>query len=155
MSTEDKMTTQEFHKKMAVETNNGIWPVLDNPNPTQDELATALDMAHASRYHWGLVGKRINLARADYMISRVASAMKRAEPALFHARRCLQITQEEGAGDWDLAFAYEALTRAIAVAGDKVQYKKHMELAKKAVLNVKEEEDRKAVQNELDKIVFK
>jgi hypothetical protein len=152
---DEKLTIEEFHKKMAVETNNAIWSALDKSAPTADELAEALDMAHASRYHWSKIGKPINLARADYMISRVWSAMKKPEPAVLHAQRCLAITQREGIKDWDLAFAYEALTRAYAVAGDRKQYEKHLKLTTHAIAEIKEDEDRRAVQNELDKISFK
>jgi hypothetical protein len=89
------------------------------------------------------------------MISRVYSAMGRAEPAIYHAKRCLEITQETGIGDWDLGFAYEALTRAYAIAGDRGQYKKYLRMAKEAIASTKKEEDRGTVQSELDKVVYK
>jgi tetratricopeptide (TPR) repeat protein len=155
MTEEQRMSISEFHKKIAVETNNEIWPILDKANPTRQELEDAMHMAHASRYHWSKVGERINLARGDYMISRVYSAMGRPEPAIYHARRCLEITQETGIGDWDLGFAYEALTRAYAIAGDREQYEKYLRMAKEAIASVKSEEDRKTVQGELDKVVYK
>ena len=41
-----------------------------------------------------------------------------AEPATWHARRCLELCEANGIGDWDLAYAYEALARAHALAGD-------------------------------------
>lgn len=150
--TDEKMTLEEFHKKMAVETNNGIWPVLDKEKPSAEELEGALHMAHTSRYHWSKVGRPINLARAEYMISRVCSAMNRGEPALFHAKRCLEITEETGIGDFDLAFAYEALARAYSAAADKTKCEKYTKLAQKAIDEVKGEEDRKICQSELDKI---
>jgi hypothetical protein len=51
------------------------------------------------------------------MVSRVYTVLGRAEPAIWHARRCLDHCEENGFGDWDLAYAYEALARAHAVAG--------------------------------------
>jgi hypothetical protein len=41
----------------------------------------------------------------------------RAEPAVWHAGRCLDWCERAGLGDWDLAYAYEALARAHALAG--------------------------------------
>jgi len=41
-----------------------------------------------------------------------------AEPAVWHARQCLDWCERAGLGDWDLAYAYEALARAHALAGD-------------------------------------
>lgn len=149
---EEKMTREEFHKKIAIETNNGIWPILDKEKPSQEELEEALHMAHTSMYHWSKVGKPINKARAEYMISRVSSAMARGEPALFHGKRCLEITEETGIADFDLAFAYEAIARAYAVYSDSKNCEYYKKLAQKAVDEVKGEEDRKICQGELDKV---
>jgi len=154
MTDDDKLSIEEFHKKIAVETNNSIWPVLDKEDPSKQELEDALDMAHASRYHWKKIGEPINLARADYMISRVASAMGRAESALHHAKRCLEITKDTGIGDWDLAFAYEAMTRAYAVAKDRKKFNEYMERTRKAISEIESKQDKKIVQGELDKISF-
>jgi tetratricopeptide (TPR) repeat protein len=154
MTNDEKLSIEEFHKKIAVETNNAIWPVLDKENPSEEELEDALDMAHASRYHWNEVGKPINLARADYMISRVASAMGRAESALHHAKRCLEITKDTGVGDWDLAFAYEAMTRAYAVGKNREKFNECMEHTRKAISEIDNKQDKEIVQGELDKISF-
>jgi hypothetical protein len=37
---------------------------------------------------------------------------------LWHARRCVELCEDHGLGDWDLASAYEAMARASGVAGD-------------------------------------
>jgi hypothetical protein len=118
------------------------------------DLEHALDMAYASRYHWSKVGKPVNLARADYIISRVYSAMGRSEPALYHAKRCLKTTEETRIGDWDLAFAYEALSRANSVAKNKAEYEKYRKLTLKAMENIRGEEDRKVVKTEFDKLRY-
>jgi hypothetical protein len=152
MTDEKKMTLEKFHKKFAVETNNGIWPILDKEKPTDDELEEALHMAHTSMFHWSKIGKPINKARAEYMISRVCSAMGRGEAALFHAKKCLKITEETGIGDWDLAFAYEAIARAHGVASDTKNCRKFKETAQKAIDDIKGEEDKKICQGELDKV---
>jgi hypothetical protein len=153
--TDEKMTVDEFHKKMAVQNNNGIWPTLDKVDPTDDELETAMHMAHTARYHWSKVGTVVNAVRAEYMIARVYAHMKRGEPALFHANRGLELAKEaeklDGWKDWDMPFIYEVLARAHAVAGNKSDCKKYKELAQKATDAVKGEEDKKICQGELDK----
>jgi hypothetical protein len=79
-----------------------------------------LHAAHASRYHWGEAEERKpeNLARGEWQISRVYTVLGRAEPAIWHARRCLHHCEQNGIGDWDLAYAYEALARANALAAN-------------------------------------
>ncbi len=98
--------------------------------------------AHASRYHWGEVGQPANLARGEWQCSRVYAVLGRGEPALHHARRCLEICQEHGIGDWDVAFAYEALARASRVAGDLDRRERYAALAREAGQQIKENEDR-------------
>ncbi len=156
--TEDKkMTEMEFHKKIARETNNGIWPVLDNENPTQEELETALHMAHTSRYHWSKVGTTVNLVRAEYMISRVYSAMRRAEPSLYHANRGLDLAKtaeksDENFKDWDMPFVLEALAKAHSVAGNMSECASFKEKAQKLIDSISDPEDKKICQGELDKV---
>jgi hypothetical protein len=95
---------------------NGTWELLGS----REDDDRMLHMAHASRYHWGEAPecRPENLARGEWLISRVYCVLGRAEPALWHGRRCLERVEEAGVGDWDLAYAYEALARASAVAGD-------------------------------------
>jgi hypothetical protein len=150
--TDEKMTADEFHKKVAIMTNNGIWPTLDKEDPSKEELEEALHMAHTSLYHWSKIGQPINKARAEYMVARVYSAFQWAEPALYHAEQCLNITKKTGIGGFDLAFAYEVMAKANSVAGKSAECKKYRELAQKATDAIEGEEDRKICQSEVDKI---
>ncbi|MHA1615193.1 MAG: hypothetical protein ACTSYJ_10135, partial [Candidatus Thorarchaeota archaeon] len=114
---DEKMTMDEFHKKVAISTNNGIWAVLDNDSPSSQEMEDALHMAHTARYHWSKVGTTVNAVRAEYMLARIYVHMKRDEPALFHGNRGLELAKEaektdDKWTDWDLPFIYEALARA-------------------------------------------
>ena len=60
--------------------------------------------AHASRYHWGEVGDDVHLARGEWQCARVYSVLGRAEPALWHARRCVELAEADpNREDWDLA----------------------------------------------------
>jgi hypothetical protein len=79
-----------------------------------------LHAAHASRFHWGEAEECVpaNLARGEWQVSRVYTVLGRPEPAIWHARRCLEHCEQNGIGDWDLAYAYEALARAHSLAGD-------------------------------------
>jgi hypothetical protein len=71
----------------------------------------------------------------------VYTVLGRAEPAIWHARRCLDYCEENGIGDWDLAYAYEALARAHAVAGD-VESADWKAKARAAADEIAEAEDR-------------
>src|SRR3990172_8508158 len=140
---------QQTHRKLAVDLFNYVWELLDKPQRTREEDDTMLHAAHASRYHWGKAGTALNMARGEWQVSRVYATLQRAEPALFHAQRSLEICQENQYGGFDLAFAYEALARASAIAGDTARRDRELELAVKAGQAIAEDDDRKYFFSEL------
>ena len=150
--TEEKKYSEEEHKKFAVGLFNLTWSLLDKKNRTKEEDDMMIHAAHASRFHWGEIGTPLQFERGEWQISRVYSVLKRSEPALYHAKRCLEICKENNIGDFDIAFAYEALTRAYAVAGHKAECEKYIELAKKAGKQIKEKGDRDYFSSELKTI---
>lgn len=107
-------------RTLAAQLFNETWRLLEKENRTRDDDDRMIHTAHASRYHWGQVptATPANMARGEWQVSRVYAVLGRAEPAIHHARRVVDICTENGIGDWDLAFSYEALARAYAVAGD-------------------------------------
>jgi hypothetical protein len=142
-------TTKEEHRKSAIDLFNLTWSLLDKKDRTKEEDDKMIHAAHASRFHWGEVGTPLEFERGEWQISRVYSVLKRSEPALYHAKRCLEICKKNNIGDFDIAFAYEALARACAVAGLKTQCEENLELAKRAGLQIKKEEDRNYLLSEL------
>jgi len=62
----------------------------------------------------------------------------------------LEICQHNGIGDWDLGFAYEALARAHAVAGDSEEARRYLELATNT--EIAEEDDRELLESDLETI---
>ncbi len=84
---------------------NHVWTLLENPDRTKAQDDEMVHAAHASRYHWGEVGEPENLAIGDWQCSRVYATLGRGAPAVHHARRCLEITEEHGLRGWKLASA--------------------------------------------------
>jgi len=149
----------EIHRELAVGLFNRTWDMMDRKNRTPEENDLMIHMAHASRFHWGEVvaaGTKgtgpVNIERGEWQISRVYSMLGMPEPALFHAGRCLEICKQNRIGDFDIAFAYEALARAYAVKGDRDEANKHLLLARSAGDAIAEEGDRKYFYSELDTI---
>jgi DNA-binding transcriptional MerR regulator len=133
---------------------NQTWRLMEQENRGRDDDDRMIHTAHASRYHWGQAASATpaHLARGEWQISRVYCVLGRAEPALHHARRVLDICLENGIGDWDLAFAYEAMARASAVAQDMDAARGYTDKALAAVENVDEDEDRDLVLSDLETI---
>jgi hypothetical protein len=104
------------HRRLGVDLFNEVWRLMES-RADDDRM---LHAAHASRFHWGEAEecRPENLARGEWQVSRVYAVLGRPEPAIWHARRCLEHCEEHGIGDFDLAYAYEGLARAHAVAGN-------------------------------------
>jgi hypothetical protein len=75
--------------------------------------------------------------------------LKRAEPALWHAQKCLEICEREGIGDFDIAFAFEAMARAHAIAGNVTECQRYSELAQAAGDQIADEENKEYFLGEL------
>jgi DNA-binding transcriptional MerR regulator len=129
-------------RTLAADLFNGVWALMETEDRIRAQDDRMLHMAHASRYHWEQVGTPAHLARGEWLCSRVYAVLGRAEPALHHARRVLEICEEHGIGDWDLAFAHEAIARAHAVAGDRDAMEHALHEARAAADDIAEAEDR-------------
>lgn len=148
MTTETK-PAEELHKRFAVELFNQTWDLLDKPDRTPEQDDTMIHAAHASRYHWGQAGSTVEWERGEWQLSRVYAVLNRPEAALYHARRCLDLCQAHEIRDLDLAFAYEALARAYAIAGDGEKSGEYIERAMKAADEIEDRENREYLEGEL------
>ena len=135
------------HRRLGIDLYNRTWTLMDTPG---DEM---LHCAHASAYHWVQGGgTTANRARSEWLCSRVYSILGRPEPALHHARRCLELVESapDEMEDWDIAGAREALARAHLTAGETEEARRHYERARKDTANIADPEDRKHIEADLD-----
>jgi hypothetical protein len=139
-------------RRLAVDLFNGVWELMGKHDRSTPEDDRMLHMAHASRYHWESVGTAANLARGEWLCSRVYAVLGRGEPCLHHARRVLEICESERIGDWDLAFAFEALARAYAIAGDADRSQDAIRSALAAAEDITDEEDKALLLSDLETI---
>ena len=142
---------QATRRALAVGLYNHTWTLLENPNRSAEQGDEMLHAAHASRYHWGEVGELVNLARGEWQVSRVYAVLGRGEPALYHARRCVEINEAnaDGREDWDLGSAYEAMARAAAVAGDRAASDEWKARAIAELAGITDAEDRQVLEQDL------
>ena len=147
----DPLTATQ-HRKIGSDLFNYTWSLLDNKHRTQEQNLEMVHAAHASRYHWGHVGTSLNLSIGEWQLSRVYATLGRAEPALFHAQRSLEFAQRGRLGRFYLAYAYEALARAAAVAGRRAARNRYLLLARKIGDTVRDSDDRRMLSEDLNTI---
>lgn len=139
----------QTHREIGVALFNRTWSLLELEGRTAEQDVEMVHTAHASAYHWMQVGTPVNRSRSEWQCSRVYAATGRSEPAIWHARLCLEICEREGIRDFDLGFAYEALARAYAVAGDRDESARWLEQARSAAADVAESDDRELLRSDL------
>ena len=74
----------------------------------------------------------------------------RAGSALYHAKQSLAICEANGIGDFDLAYAYEAMARAHAAGGDRAASAHWAAKARSAAGGVADPDDRELLLNDLE-----
>ncbi len=142
----DKETFTESDAQLffARQFNGKTWELLDKPQRTREENEIMVDYAHASLAHWRAAGTGVHLQRGVWMLARVYTVLGDTHMAMQHAQRCLELTEQykDLLSDFDFAFACECMARTQALAGNRAEAQKYMELADKAGTAIKDEEDR-------------
>jgi hypothetical protein len=136
------------HRAFARSLNGQVWRLLARSGRTGDDDARMVDAAHASQYHWREAGGP-PATRGEWLVSHVYAVLGRPEPALHHARRCLELADAPGVADFDTAYAAEAMARALACAGDLDQAAGWHSRATAAGATVTDDEDRKIFTEDL------
>lgn len=139
------------HRRLGVDLFNKTWTLMEKDDRTEAEDDELVHCAHASAYHWLHVGTPANRARSEWQCSRMYTVLGRAEPALHHARRCLELCEAspEALEDWDLPYAHEALARAHALAAEADEASRHAAQARELAARVADAEDREHLEAEL------
>jgi hypothetical protein len=111
----------EANSHFARTFSSACWSYLGKDERSADETAKMINLAHASLLHWseGKECSPVNLQRGEFLVSIVYSFAERGEPAYYHAKRCLDLTfsQRESMMDFDIAYAYMAMARVLALKG--------------------------------------
>jgi hypothetical protein len=138
-------------RRLAVDLFNDVWTLLGKSERTPEEDGEMIHAAHASRHHWSEVGTTANLARGEWQVSRVYATLGRAEPALYHASRCLAYCESKPheLEDWDLPYAFEALARASSIAGNTQEAQRFAARARELGEQIKDEDDREHLNADL------
>lgn len=88
-----------------------------------------LHLAHASRYHWGLVGTPKNMAVGDWQLSRIYAELEQPDLALMFAKASLSISRQNHLVEI-LPSGYEAIARAYAIAKDSRKAREYLRKAR-------------------------
>lgn len=152
MATKPEPMDENTERLLGAELFNTTWIYFEDTDRSAYDDDEMLHMAHASAHHWRRVGTPANYARSEWLCSRVYAVLNRIEPCTHHAQRMLDICTDNDLGDFDLAFAYEALARASALAGEPDKARGYTEQALAAAQDIAEDDDRELLISDLETI---
>jgi hypothetical protein len=141
----------DIQRKLAAKFFNETWRLIEKPDRTEDDDSHMIHLAHASRLHWQSAGGARQWSTGEWQISRVYSILKRAEPALYHARLCLRLAMELQLSPFQQGCAHEAMARALAITADSAAAR-HITEAKGFLEEIADPEDRDILEQDLASI---
>lgn len=138
-----------WHRTFAPRAFNHTWTLLDEAELTREQEEEMLASAFAQRHHWYKVGEPRNWAVADWQVSRVAAVLGYAELSRRFGARSLELAQEHDLGPFVTGFAHEAIARAAADVDDVETFTEHLELAKAALPEIEDTDERETLEADL------
>jgi len=140
-SPSDELVAQ-WHRTLAPRDFNHTWELLDRDELSREEEEEMLAATFSQRHHWYQVGTPRNWAIADWQVSRVAAVIGYADLARRFGERSLELSFEHDLGPFVTGFAHEAIARAAASVDDIETFTEHLELARAALAEIEDDEDR-------------
>lgn len=138
-----------WHRTFAPRAFNDTWALLDAETLTREQEEEMLASTFAQRYHWYQVGTPRNRAIADWQVSRVAVVLGYADLARRFGERSLEIAFENRLDPFVVGFAHETIARAAASVDDVETFTEHLELARVALAEIEDDEDRGVLEADL------
>ena len=148
-----KEESDVWHRRFAVEANNLGWDLAELPSRTADEARQLVHAAHTAAYHWAIVGKPLNNARAKMLLAKAHLLSGDAALAAGYAREVIDFCETSAEiARWDLAFAHALMAQAAAAVGDPAGLARHAEAARACRGTLQHAEETALFEAELAKI---
>jgi hypothetical protein len=142
------------HRYFSAACFNQAWNLIDQPDRTQEEDETMLQLSMASNWHWSRRPDVSATSRSigTWQLSRIYCLLRQPENALRYGNLCLQVSQGNGVESFYLAYAHEAIARAELAAGHLEESQAHLNAARSLSVEVTENEDLQTLLKDLDTI---
>jgi len=149
-----KVKVKAAHRFFSADCFNKTWNYIDMPERTAEQDEEMLRLALASHWHWTQRKDYgpVNASVAYWQVSRVFSLLGQAENARRFGQRSLEVIEDKDAPPFYTGYAYEALARAEAVAGDEESMKAYLDKARQAADQIDDDESKSWILSDLDTI---
>ena len=133
-----------WHRRFAVAGNNRAWELSEQVRDAAEDQEM-LSAAHASAWHWSIVGTDLNRMRATMLLAEVHSQLGFGKSALRYAEEMREYFLRVGAPDWETAFVHVVHAHAASAAGETEKHRASYALAVAALEAVSNEKEQRIV----------
>jgi len=154
MADKPNFDIQQAHKHFSADCFNKTWDNMDKDGTrSTEESMEMLHTAIASLWHWGQREDVTseNLSVGYWQVSRVYCLIGQPHNARGYGRLSLEYAKE--LSPFYKGYAYETLARAEMVADNRVIMKTYLEKALEMLEQIKEKDDKEALEKDLETIL--
>jgi len=151
MSTPPDFDLASAHRYFSAHCFNRAWDLIDKPDRTPEEDEEMLRLSLAAHWHWT---QRDDFTPESasvgyWQTSRIYALLGQVENARRYGLLSLAASQAGGVSSFYQGYAYEALARAEALAGDQPKMDAYLSEARRLAAAVTKAEDRQALLDDL------
>ena len=143
------------HRHFSTQCYNDAFDLSDKRDRDSDDDARMLHLSMASLWHWSQRADctPTNLSIGYWQVARIYALLGQVDNARRYGLSCAEVSRTEGVEPFYLGFAYEALARAEAVAGDSAKRDGYLREAYAITERITNEEYKQMLVNDLRTIV--
>jgi hypothetical protein len=147
----DQKDDAKVHENFSVYCFNTAWDLMDKTERTSAEDEDMLRLSMASCWHWTQRPDCTNqhLSIGYWQISRIHSMLGRSIEARRYGELCLAVSHDDAVAPFALAYAYEALARASAIAKNEARKLEYIDLANKVIETISDADTQKMLLDDL------
>ncbi len=150
--TSEQTDRQKIHQAFSAGCFNKCWSLIDKADRSPEDVENMILLANASLWHWKQRSDRKprNLSIGYWQVSRVYALAGEVRLARRYGEKCLKVSVDNRLSPFYLGYAYEALARAEAVAGNTARASGHLSKARAQLAEVEDEEEKTLLAADLD-----
>ena len=151
MANKSGFDEQAAHRYFSVTCFNQAWDLIDKAERTPEEEEQMIRLSLASHWHWTQREDfaKTNESVAHWQTSRIYALLGQAENARRYGKLSLAAASADGVTPFYVGYAYDALARAEAIAGNQSEIEEYLAKARKAAAQISNAEERKMLEGDL------
>lgn len=149
MAKEPEFDVKAAHKHFAAACFNQAWGLIDKTERTPEENEQMIQLNQASLWHWTQRDDCTdqNMSIGYWQTSRIYALLSQADSARRYGLLSLEYSRESG--PFYIGYAFEALARAEAVAGNDTEKNEYLVKARKLAKTITKPNEKKYLMDDL------